>query len=114
MTFWDKFKPKEGGTLLGNFGRWFINQKTDGAFGNGNMMLQPGESVEQWKNRLLSAAGSAASAYNQNVTAPATASTPLAAFKGGVKKNIIKSLLIIAVPGGLFIALVIWLIKKYK
>ncbi|MNU16894.1 hypothetical protein D3C71_50670 [compost metagenome] len=57
----------ENGSTLGEAIRRFVNEQSNGVFGNGNMQRKPGESSEDYQNRLLYALGYASSAYNSAV-----------------------------------------------
>lgn len=89
----------ENGSTLGEAIRRFVNEQSNGVFGNGNMQRKPGETVEEYKERLLYAAGYASSAFNSAVKN----GNPMASLKIGVIVENVKKVAPIAllVVGGI-------------
>lgn len=68
-----QFKRTEGGTALGNFMRSVANKQTNGLLGNGNFMIQKGETKQDATKRAIAglAAGiTAANDYNDAAAPP--------------------------------------------
>lgn len=57
----------ENWSVLGEALRRFVNEQSSGVFGNGNMRRKPGESNEDYKNRMLYALGAASNTFNSSV-----------------------------------------------
>jgi hypothetical protein len=57
-----------------------VNDQTNGVFGNGNMQRKPGESDEDYQNRMIYALGVASNAFNSSVKN----GNPMEDFKMGV------------------------------
>jgi hypothetical protein len=84
----DIFTPKEGGTTIGNGLRGFISNVTGGAFGNGAMMRNVGETVSDYLQRIksgfLTGLGSGLNSAQFNMNNP---------IKNGVIMDKIKNIL---------------------
>lgn len=108
-------KRKAGGSFVGNVLRSVVQNKTDGAFGNGAMALQENETPKQADERLVKGLGAAAMSFNDTVGAEkSTGEKPKDAFKIGATLEKFKSLYPILGGGLLLIIVLIFALKKHK
>lgn len=93
------FKPKEGGTKVGNILRGIASNYSDGQLGQGDMKIKPGESQEDYFNRLQKAFGAALSGWQSTVNQKSFTNDPI---KEGYVIQLLKNysiyLLILPIP----------------
>ena len=93
------FKPKEGGTTVGNIFRGLASTFSEGQLGQGQMKIKPGESQEDYLNRLQKALGAALSGWQSTVNQRSFTNDPI---KEGyiiqLLKNYSTYLLILPIP----------------
>lgn len=93
------FKPKEGGTASGNILRAIASNYSDGQLGQGDMKIKPGETQEEYFNRMMKAAGAALSGWQSTVNQKALTNDPI---KEGYILQLLKNystyLLILPIP----------------
>lgn len=107
------FTPKPGGTAVGNAIRDIASELSGGHFGQGEAKIQPGETNEQYTNRLLQAVGSAAQTFKQNSSNSSNSSNMADSFKSGVTTEAVTGAIKTYAPTLIVIGVGIWAVRKF-